>query len=381
MQALCRVLDLAESKGIGVTLVSWGVPKGSFLAQGNTAQNWVVGAKGTTAIAEYCENFSAVVQWLLNEKKYTCVDWITPGNEPDWAWEIDDVHGDATAYAAMCKELDRRFEADGIRDKVKFNLGDATKNGAKRWFEAIQDELKGIADVVNTHTYEFSSRHENKEIAAWVRQNKAFADEIGADYYMGEFGSYEDGTIEKMDSFERGVGLARQMMNYFNHGVSGMSYWILFDQHYSAAPFAESMSANGLWYSYKRFYANTDYENRVHEDFAVRNHYYMYSMLSRSIGANETVYPLNIKHEFIIGTRFLRRNGKQTFALVNQTEEGMRYCFREADKSAQYEYLVYTRDAPPEGDAVIAPSNVLKAKNGYVSFIAPAESVLVIRQK
>ena len=84
MQSLYKVLDMAQEQNMEVTLVLWGAPPGHFLAEGNYG-NWVV---APTNYEEWSENFSALVQHLLNNKKYTCVKEITPINEPDWSYII-----------------------------------------------------------------------------------------------------------------------------------------------------------------------------------------------------------------------------------------------------------------------------------------------------
>lgn len=76
---------------------------------------------------EFAENFSTMVKYLIEEKHYTCINQITPFNEPDShiagygriMWQGDfETMGWQDTYAPMVKALDAKFKADGIRSKV-----------------------------------------------------------------------------------------------------------------------------------------------------------------------------------------------------------------------------------------------------------------------
>lgn len=66
-------------------------------------------------------------------------------------------------------------------------------------------------------------------------------------HFIGEFGSNQNRNTSTRQydvyTYERGVFLVRSMLNYFNAGAVGMSYWVLFDQYYNrGASYNESCS-------------------------------------------------------------------------------------------------------------------------------------------
>ena len=95
MQSVYKVLDLAQENNIGVTLVVWGAITNIDLLSGinngqkhflcdarsyNVNPGWIAGIDN---YEEFAENFSTMVKYLIEEKHYTCINQITPFNEPD----------------------------------------------------------------------------------------------------------------------------------------------------------------------------------------------------------------------------------------------------------------------------------------------------------
>lgn len=395
MRAVYRALDLAEELGIKVTLVLWGVEvnyneaalgyqtDGKYWMVGdNSAQNWCIGAKGDM-MYEFVECFSALVQYCVNTKKYTCIDQVTPGNEPDWQWQVDSDRGDPEAYVEMCLELDRRFRADGIRDKVLFNLGDSTDRGSRNWLTEVCPPLAGVADIINTHTYIFSNQSTNSQILDWAKQNRAFASSIGAKYWVGEFGSYADGNddIYKIDDYSRCIGLARQTVCFMNGGAIGASYWMCADTalHYTRTDVMGSYCIDGLWATYKHIYDEAKVGDAVPEDFYLRKQYYMYRMLSQAIGEGCRVYPLKIDSDYIAGMRLVDASGSETLIVVNGTDEDVRYAFAVSDVKADFLYVGFNENCFTQSgyEACTQPMTVA---NGCISFTAPSQSVSIIKQ-
>lgn len=392
MKGVKSILALAKRCGVKVTLVLWGVNKRAslvangfsgqdyFMSRGNSAGNWVVGAKGEN-IKEYAECFSELINYLISEQGYDCIDEITPGNEPDWSWQVDEKIGDAETYIETVKCLDERFKRDSIRDKVKFNLSDATDVNAKNWLDKVWEGIKPYADVINSHTYIFSGQSTNTQMVEWAKSFASVANEKGIPAYVGEFGSYPDGgNGQAMDSFYRALGLSRQMLNFYNGGISGMSYWNLFD-HYNSVSNFEAMDKNGLWYSYKRYYGGTDYEQLVQRDFAVRKQYYMYAAMCNSIKNGSNVYPIDLSNEFVAGTLFVDAENKDCIVICNQTDKTLKYAYAVKNTKTVYEGRVFSEDTLPEDDSIINVSQSIKPKNRCISFIVPANTLIIIKQK
>ena len=408
MQSLRKLLDLAQEEGISVTFVLWGVSRNATLAANNWrsepywmssnnqnapaghSPNWVVGPKDEME-DEFVELFYAYMKVLRVDEGYTCIKQITPVNEPCWSYQIE---GTAWAdgpqdtpffpyYASMVRKLDEKFREEGIRDLFEFNLGDATDTRAEKWLTRTAIDLQDQTDLVNAHTYIFGYETPNSTIASWTQTSYNIAKSIGADFFVGEFGTNAvEGSTRASDlnEYRRGVMLARIVSQVFNNGGSGLSYWTIMDYYNNRSAAYDQMMQTGLWLSEKSAYS-TDMENYswVTEDFQVRPQYYSYSMLSRYIEAGMSVHPLKIENEFISGTAF-EKDGEYTYLLVNQTAEAKTYSI-ETDKKLSYGYYLYQEGALPSDDSLIASSQTIRTEGKCLTFELPANSVLMLVRK
>ncbi len=396
MKSLFKVLDLAQENGIDVNLTLWGVENnvalydndtmnairgegGHFLARGNNSSNWVMAAANPEELAE---NFSIYVQYLVNKKGYTSIKEITPINEPDWSYLLNDKV-EFENYKKLCLAIDRRFKADGIRDKVKFNLSDNTDR-AVSWLEKTATELDDIADVYNSHTYIFGYETPNSVMKEWETENLNNVRSLGKKHVVGEFGSNQtQGSARQtdVDKFKRGVLLARQALNFYNAGASGVSYWVLFDQYYSRTDPYDSMMQLGLWKSTKLSYVtDKKYYDAMKEDYEVRDQYYAYALLSKYIKRGAEVYPIECGDEFIAGTAFKGENGKWTYVFANGSENGRKYALHNPKAYTSFEKFVYEQGGLPSTDDLLSSSGVVSVKNQVLEFELSANSVVVFNE-
>lgn len=392
MQSVYKVLDLAQENGIDVNLTLWGAENkcnlidadvnaaikaqgGHFLMNGNEGSNWVLGTKYPV---EFAENFSMYVQHFFN-KGYTCIKEITPINEPDWSYQLDNqVSFDA--YKTLCIELDKRFKADGIRDKVLFNLSDNTDLGHE-WLEDTMTELDSITDIYNTHTYKFGYETTNETIIAWESENRNITRNTGKPHVIGEFGSNQNvGSSRQSDinEYRRGVLMVRQMLNFYNAGAAGASYWVLCDEYYNYTDTYDSMMQLGLWKCSKRaYYTDTAQYESIKEDYEVRPQYYAYALMSKYVPKGAEVYPIFLNDDFAIGTAFKGTDGKWVYVFANGNAEGdgLNLTLKTTETFEKY---VYAENALPQGDALIASSGEVV---GDISFTLAPQTIVLWRQK
>ncbi len=398
MQSLYKVLDLAQANGIDVNLTLWGVENnvalvdtrvmeqikaqgGHFLAKGNSGDNWMI---GTRYPEEFAENFSAYIQ-LLQQKGYTCITEITPVNEPDYSYRIDDkVSFDA--YAELCLALDARFRADGIREQVLFTLSDNIDTHAY-WLENTMTELDEITDVYSSHTYIFGYETPNSTILAWEEENKNITRNTGKPHVVGEFGSNQcTGSTRQtdIDLYERGVLMVREMLNFYNAGAAGASYWVLFDQYYTYNASYSEMMMLGLWKgSRELYYTDSEYYSTVKEDYEVRPQYYAFSLMSKYVPKGAEVYCIDLNDEFAAGTAFRGEDGKWVYVFANGNSEGeaLKLALQNGEHIGEYEMYVYRQDALPEGDALIAASETLTTENLVLTLELEPQTVILLREK
>ncbi len=399
MQSLYKVLDLAEENNIKVTLVVWGCPVNMTLISGNYYNqkhflcdsrpnpNWVC---GTDKYEEFAENFSVVVEYLFDNKGYTCVKAITPFNEPDThvpeygrtMWQGDPSWEDQ--YAPMVKALDAKFKKDGIRDNVEFNLSDNT-DGSPDYLRSCTEELTSEADLFNSHTYRFGYNSTNSKIFDWESQNVAWAKAAGKNHFVGEFGSNETLGASRqsdIDSYERGILMGRIMLNCLNAGASGLSYWSLIDQYYDRNDSYSQMQQLGLWkYTKEAYLPDAEAYSKIKEDYEVRPQYYAYSLLTRYIRPGSDIYPIDLEEEYAIGSAFKDEDGKWTYVFANASDIRKMLAINNPEAGGSFDVYVYSEKLLPEGDGLIEPSETVETKDGKLEITVKPNTIVLCHQK
>lgn len=398
MQSLYKVLDLAQENGIDVNLTLWGAENnlalidyemtamvksqgGHFLTKGNEGSNWVL---GTLHPEEFAENFSIYLQHLFG-KGYTCIKEITPINEPDWSCIVNNsVSFDA--YKTLCYALHDRLVADGIRDKVKLNLSDNTDN-ARSWLERTMENLDDIADLYNSHTYIFGYTTTNEVIRSWEEENINVLRYTNKPHVIGEFGSNQTSGSSRqadIDAYERGVLMVRQMLNFYNAGASGASYWVLCDEYYNYTDPYESMMMLGLWKGKKEMYAFDEaYYRTVEEDYEVRPQYYAISLMTKHVPKGAETYPIYLNNDYAIGTAFKDEDGKWTYVFANGNSDGeaLQIALHNGTVYGEFEQYLYAADSLPTDDSLISSCGTLQTIGQVLSFALSPQTVTVFKQK
>lgn len=392
MQSLYKTLDLAERCGIEVTLTMWGCHRYCsaiideryrnaeiyFLAQSNTTNDWCVPSKD---IDEWSESTSALLQWLILNKKYTCIKAFTLMNEPSWSYRIDGKV-DPDHYSQMCHALDERLERDGVRDKLLFNLSDDAENinFLRHSVESVDD----IADCYNSHTYKFGYDTPNSEIEAWERANIEVVRPTSKRHFIGEFGSNQTVGASRqkdIDLYERGVLMARIALSLMNAGAAGVSYWSLLDQYYAFTDSYGSMQQLGLWRSAKEEYKSEPYYNNIECDLELRPQYWAYSLLTRHIERAE-IYPLKTGEEFVAASAFRREDGSWVYVIANSSDKEFSATIEnQAIGKCTLLRYAYEQDGLPSDDSLIESKEQTKSRRGLTRVSAKPQSIVVYVEK
>ncbi len=375
MQSLYPLLDLAQQMDIPVTIVPWGATPKSFLS---SKEGWIVQPENYD---EYAENISTLLKYLIKERKYICIDEVTPGNEPD-GWGIN-----PNEYVSICKALHSRLKKDKLLSNVRLNLIDNTDRGGRFDFiEECVNGLAGIADLVNSHTYIFGYETPTIDIMRWEKTNCAIAAKIGLRHCVGEFGSNQTvgATRQKdIDFYRRGVLIVRNAISFLAAGAYNISYWQLFDQYYSRYDAYPQMQQLGMWKSVKADYVSEPYYDRISSDYEVRPQYYAYSLLTRFIRPGAQVYRMDVDGDLGFTNALCVRNKDKSYVYIvaNQEGEDLKVTLRNERKSmrGRYEKYIYQEGCLPQGDAMIAPEQGEFRVNGQISETIPANSVVLYR--
>ena len=388
VNSVCKVLDVAQELGASVTLVLWGSPISARSINpeiGYIGRHFLADPDGTSWVTlcadetEFAENFVTFVDWLINEKGYTCVREITPYNEPDGNISPLD------RYYKVCEALDARLRREGLREQVKLNLSDNT-DCRRWWLRGCAANLEEEADLFNSHTYIFGYDDPNRKALNWERRNMKLAQKAGKKHFVGEFGSdLCRGASRQLDInwYERGVLIVRNAINFLNAGAAGFSYWGLLDQYYGAWEDYAQMQQLGLWRYKECAYEPGDLAEGIEGDYAVRPQYYAYSLLTRFIRKYSWAYPLDMKNQYVAGTAVMGEDNKWTYVFSNATKEDRSYeiCNPWNSSKGDCDMYIYSRETLPEDDSMLQPVSVVSLQDDVYKIHLAAESVILLKQR
>ena len=216
----------------------------------------------------------------------------------------------------------------------------------------------------------------------------AAAAKAGKNHFVGEFGSNQCvGATRQtdIDLYERGVLMARLVVNFLNAGAVGTSYWSLIDQYYGRNEPYAAMQQLGMW-RYMRIAYRQDPDPNVYDrltsDYQPRPQYYAYSLLTRFVRKGSEVYPLDLGNEFAAGTAIRTADGRWTYVIANATGQDLSFDLKNTFRGGMSDCKVYTYEERrlPDGDEQIAPSLQLENLDGTFCVGVRANSVIVLTQ-
>ena len=388
MQSLYKVLDLAEEHKIDVCIVLWGCPlsqplldpayshvKRSFMADSTKKGVWITGPVDND---EWAESFSALIQHLVKNRKYSCIKEITPMNEPSGGPLLT-----SSAYIKMARVLDARFKQDGIRDRVQFNLSDNI-DVHTNYLTDCANHLADVADIFNSHTYIFGYATPNHIISRWEKKNVEIAAKAGKQHGVGEFGSNQTVGASRqsdIDRYERGVLITRLALNFLNAGAAGISYWSLFDQYYYRNANYRQMQQLGLWKYVKKAYQTDSTYDSIKKDYEVRPQFHAYALLSRFVKPGSSVHPIDLGDEFAIGTAFCDTTGKWTYLFANATDSAKSLTVANPGTTGNFAVYRYEKHSIPNDDQMLQPASYIHTSDEKLPVTIPPQSVVLCRQQ
>lgn len=377
MQSLYRVLDSAKKFSMKVNITMWGCD--TFMMDGS---GWC-GIPKAEYEKMFVDCFADCIKYLIEEKQYDNITEVTLYNEPNSSYT--GVSGNAE-YCALCEKMHESFLEKGIREKVLFNLSDDARDYV--WLQSTLENLQGIVDVCNSHTYNYGDTYDaetdstlrdmsNEDIcynlSKYNLENWRLAWEgYGVPHMWGEFGTKNGvGSHQTLDTYtpDRGIDISRILLNFFNMGSVGASYWVLFSQYYSRSDFnSRYIMDMGLW-------------GFADEGYDCRPVYYAYSMATRFIEEGDVIFPIKSDDGYIVGTAF--RNGNEwSYCVVNNGDEDKKVSFVNLDGAPEtLNRYVYDEKNVPTDNKVIASDLTLAADGRVLSDTVKARSFVIYTNK
>ncbi len=405
MQALYKILDICQKYDIKVDLGSYncynwfesydGKYEGSWLGvdtSGFANETWTC---GPSDFDEYAENISVLLQYLINDKGYTCIWGFSHIQEAYVNAEGASPYGD---YVECVKKIDARLRKDGIRDKIKLIYSGSVP--ANNNLAMMKDEvlaLKGVVDAIGTASYP-PAEQLNETSQEYYEELSEIRDECGLNYIaISEFcegGHFLDAVNKTdIDSYEAGITVARLCVNAASRGVTAFSHYILGDTMFTNA-YIHTM---GLW-NYKEWHPYYAGPLQLKEEefvpYAAHPEYYFYGMICKYTDTGSYAYKVETDElsfeEYergadICAVAFKLPDGAWTYILVNKghSERKVAVVNTETDVPSQMNCYKITADGIPADRKCVLPDayKTVNLKNGAMHLDVPANGMIVVSNK
>lgn len=318
----------------------------------------------------YVETVLACVCELLETRNYTCVTELTCFHEPDV--DIDHYRYKHETYYAVCKKVAEGLSRMGLRERVKLNLSD---NRCCAGMQEFIRKLGTVGDLYNNHNYLNSSDDSNEFLTFITKMGVHAASRFDRPFVIGEFG-WDDGLTELgvgmmspwgqtgVDTYARGLFLARYAIQALNTGAVGVSYRSFCDTEYGARKWTAGLfcDKDGAW--------------------ACRPQYYAWGLMMNYADPGAAVYPVKTDCEEVIAAVLQNPDGSTTIFAANsgQQDAPFRLSLPE-ERDLQFRAFFYREGRLPAGEELLSACAEASAERGILQGTIPANSLSVYTTK
>lgn len=385
MQQLYKLLDICEERGIKVDLSFYGCCatfesqdgkiKGSWLAN-SYKNNWITAPKLTDengnpfdGYGEYAESVYAALNHLINVKKYTCIYVFSVFPEPNLSFLDENGKASAAEYIRLCKVVKARLLKEKLWDKVTFaGPGDCAND-----LEVYKNYIDNLKDVFKTNTssvYKFNDQSLNSEMYQFARNNVLACKQNGATWGVCESGTdrfIDAANQSDIDTYDRGIFLARMVINYTNAGCTNIKYWVLNDVNYGGY-----VMRLGLWKEIGEKY-----------NAEARPQFYAWSLITKYAECGSEIYPVVSSDPDVCMVAFRLPGGEWSYLLANSGRSTKKVCITSRHSTAQGDMNLYVMSGSslPSSNRTITSSEKKTMENGALSLTLRSNSFTVLSGK
>ncbi|WP_299664855.1 hypothetical protein [uncultured Polaribacter sp.] len=313
IQSLFKILDYCQKNDITVLIGEWGTPY-HMHDKHNTKDklNDATDPRWISMITKW-------IDFLINDKGYTCIKYYDFINEPNGAWAS--TLGRYKEWIEGVNLLHQSFEKAGLLSSITIaapgtvpmanSRYDRTVKGHE-WMLKVAEDHDDIVGAYNTHMYTSYTQIEEETLVDdyYIARDVKLADERGKPFFLGEIGikaskdhhkaenearARKDGFASSDSNlwiyeFSYGVDMVKAAILCMNAGVDGLIAWDLDDAMHTKGDLADihSLKRWGFWNI-----LGTEIINRP-EDEKIRPWYYTWSWLCKYIPPKSDI--INVKN-------------------------------------------------------------------------------------
>jgi hypothetical protein len=392
MKALYKLLDYCQQNKIKVILGEWGQPykvhdthlklENSFT--GSNDQRWI-------------DLIIKNLNHLINEKKYSCIQYYNLVNEPNGYWATTD--GDWQQWKEGIEMLHKSITKAGLNKNISIIGPDATDFNNPRsiykgldWAKQTALQIPNIVSAYDVHDYpskeSIRSGEFQKKFSDLVRftdsvQRKPFIlGELGlkgapsSKEHLGDKYSSEDSQLSVYD-YDYGVDMADALIQSMNSGFDAVIAWDLDDAMHTKDDKGDKFQLKrwGMFNSLgKELTGNSEDEN-------LRPWFYTWSLMTRNFTGDMKIVKINnLTIEKVRATAGITKSGDFTIAIINNSDKDANFTIDTKNlklKSKAIQYLYSENKRPIDAKGYPIPSEKISIKADGIPVSIPAKSVIL----
>lgn len=383
METLSKMLDYCQSRNVTVMFGDWG---------------WsVINTREAGINDKNLKHAADLVDYLINEKGYTCIKYYNLINEPNGDWSSTNTS--YSLWASAIKQFHKNMETLKLNDKVDIVGPDVAiwSKDEAWWIDSTAVQLGDMVGLYDIHTYPSKITVNSGEYTDIIKAYKNSVPE-GKKIVMGEIGfkfveeadslynqenirrakakkhaSLEDSQMFVYD-YMYGTDMADALFQTINSGYSGSVVWMLDDaMHSNEAP--DKLKIWGFWNIFGEEQFGAQEEN-------VRPWYYAWSLLSKYIPAKSKIYMGDIMGDNNVKSVISGKDGKYMLAIVNVSKEKKEIKLESSNMpelTGCKKFVYADGTLKTEGDYLLLPNeeNLKLNLSKEEQFTMPAESLIV----
>jgi hypothetical protein len=365
MQALYKILDWAETNDADVFLQQmWSNVKWNSYPD---VQPLISAPKSTE---DFAEGLAMLVEYLINEKQYTCIKWLCLTNEPPggtWGhWWSSTEHGRNTPITPALKAVRESLDKKNLN--IPISGPDWTDLPP---FDESKIDFNEYIGAYDIHSYHGLDAIKQKEVAKWaewaqMHGKPLFLSEIGRQDLVVGLKNPESTKTGQVTSISESLANAEAILRGMDVGVGAFNRW----------SFTNRGDLDGQWQLIRTWNIEekTYYKTIQPEPVS----YYGYGIISRFVPKYSTIVFTNpINNPDILSQTLRTTRGDLTTIILNKSdqEQTIILSMKGIGDGTFYMYRAIQEEIS-QSDFEMNPVDELKLKNEEeMTLTLPPESI------
>lgn len=388
VKALFHVLDYCQKNNIVVLFGEWGAP-GFWKEPGHIDR---------ADDARWIQMITRYLDFLINEKGYTCIKYYNLVNEPNGNWAS--TNGDWVQWKKGLMMLNDSIGSIGLKDRLKIAGPDAVTvydNPASpymglEWVNETISQLDSLIGIYDVHAYPDGESVRSGDFGKYYGEIYKKVKPTGKKLVLGELGLKYSGALyqknrelaeadpnaSKDDSnmfvyeYFYGLDVAEALIQAMNNGLEGAIAWDLDDAMHTQDDLGDKTKLKrwGMWNS-----LGTELCNKP-EDENLRPWFYTWSLMCRFFPSGMSVVQSKIPENCPVRVVAGVQENKCSIAVLNNSDKDLTILLKPFGIPAQtlFRYLYIDGKRTTDENGFPVPVDKIKGNRSTYTLCVPAKS-------